>query len=170
MLHWSDPWFSGGTILPHQPQEEQTSHFSRQEKANDCLSPAQAPQTIGSLQPVGPGCPKAFTIGITLFVQSVWDYPPRNPSVLGKQRHGLQLIAQLHSLPTLSKINSHHASNLCPSLLYGGSCQTSLQRVRGGCAAPSRADPTFPSGRASRGLLGPRCWDSGSSLIRRRWV
>lgn len=45
-----------------------------------------------------------------------------------------------------------------PSLLHGGSCQTSLQRARGGRAALSRADPTFPLGRASRSLLGPRCW------------
>lgn len=95
-------------------ERSKKSHFSRLEKAKDHVSPAQPPQTIGSLWLVGPACPKGLSIIITLFVQSVWDYPPRNPSGTGKQRHGLQLIAQLHSLPTLSKINSHHTSNLFP--------------------------------------------------------
>lgn len=103
-----------GPFSPISRNSSKKSHFSRQEKAKDCKSPATPPQTIESPWLVGPGCPKAFSIGITLFVQSIWDYPPRNPSGPGKQCHSLQLIAQLHSLPTLSKINSHHASNLFP--------------------------------------------------------
>ena len=104
---------------------------------------------------MGPGCSKVLSI--TLFVQSVWDYSPRNPSGPGKQCHGLQLIAQLHSLPTLSKINSHHASNFFPlsPLRQQLPDEPPVGERRLHCPESGRSH--LPLGRASRGLPGPRC-------------
>lgn len=104
---------------------------------------------------MGPGWPKAFSVGVTLFIQSVWDYPPRNPSGPEKQRHGLQLIAQLHSLPTLSKINSHHASSLFPSSPLRRQLPNEPPASKRNPRCPKPADPT------SHGLPGPHCQGFG---------
>lgn len=86
MLHcsWADPWLSGGTILSHHPQEEQKVPFLQAGEGKGLRITSTTPQTTGSLQPVGPGCPKEFSISITLFIQSVWDYPPSQPFLAGQ--------------------------------------------------------------------------------------
>lgn len=143
---------------PTSHTKHRKSHFSKQEKAQDFKSPGQTHQTTGTLQLVGQGCAK---VSSTTFIPSIWDYSRHSSSKLGKQGQGSQLIAQLHSLPTLSKINSHHAPNLFPSLLYGSSCQRSLQQARGGCAAPSLQIHPWPGRTTLPGIQAhPPCKDA----------
>lgn len=143
---------------PTSHTKHRKSHFSKQEKAKDFKSPGQTHQTTGTLQLVGQGCAK---VSSTTFIPSIWDYSRHSSSRLGKQRQGSQLIAQLHSLPTLSKINSHHAPNLFPLSPLWQQLPEEPPAGKRRLRCPKPADPPVA-------WQDHAAWNSGSPPMRRR--
>lgn len=142
---WTAPGLTCSSLqlsaLSHQPQRAQKIPLLQAREGKALQTARTNPSHRRTLQLVGPGCVK---VSSTTSIRSVWDYSPRSPSGPGKQCQASQLIAQLHPLPTLSRINSHHAPNLFP-------LSPPQQQQPEGERSISRAC------RSIRGLAGPRC-------------